>query len=102
MPINPWCRAQQKLLADLDSYEQLVIDPAAAERFAAYGAPAEPHELPELEITELGAPGPCGPVPIRPYRPVGPTGRPSNWPGLLWVHGAGFRKGDLAMNEPTW
>lgn len=99
MPINPWWQEQLALIADIDSYEALMADPAAAARFDAYSAPAEPYALPELDITEVAAPGPHGPVPIRIYRPVGSAGQGGNLPGLLWAHGGGFRGGDLEMNE---
>ena len=99
MPINPWWRKQLALIADIDSYEELMADPAAAARFQAYSAPAEPYALPELDITEVTAPGPHGAVPIRIYRPVGSAEREESLPGLLWAHGGGFRGGDLEMNE---
>lgn len=96
MPINPWWQEKLELISGLSSYDEVAADAAQAERFAQYSAPAEPYDLPELDIEDTAAPGPCGPVGLRVYRPHGATGPR---PGLLWVHGGGFRGGDLDMNE---
>lgn len=96
MPINPWWREQLILISDLTSYLEVVDDPAKADRFAAYSAPAEPYRLPDLQIDDRTAPGPSGPVRVRVYRPRSMAGP---GPGLLWVHGGGFSGGTLDMNE---
>lgn len=43
-------------------------------------------------------PGPHGPIPLRIYR-AEPGPAPGSGAALLWVHGGGFRGGDLDMNE---
>ena len=61
------------------------------------GRPArpEPPALPAgVTVASLEIPGPHGPVPVRTYRPAGAAGAT-----LLWVHGGGFRHGDLDMPE---
>jgi acetyl esterase/lipase len=49
---------------------------------------------PGITVRELSIPGPHGPIPLRTYRRVGESSG-----AALWVHGGGFRHGDLDMPE---
>ena len=51
--------------------------------------------IPDVTIRDVSIPGPHGPVAVRTYRPTHAT----IGSALLWVHGGGFRAGDLDMPE---
>ncbi|MFE1550083.1 alpha/beta hydrolase [Streptomyces sp. NPDC058718] len=48
-------------------------------------------------MTDLVLDGPHGPLTVRVYAPEAAAG-----PGLVWVHGGGFARGDLDMSEADW
>jgi acetyl esterase len=50
---------------------------------------------PDVVVAEVVVTGPHGPIPVRTYRPRHGECATS----LLWVHGGGFRNGDLDMPE---
>ncbi|WP_433473705.1 alpha/beta hydrolase [Spirillospora sp. CA-142024] len=54
------------------------------------------YRMPEVKIEETAIDGPRGPIRIRLYRPDGAA---SPCPGLLWLHGGGWARGDLDMPE---
>jgi acetyl esterase len=65
---------------------------------AIFSGTADPYD-PDWDTTGLAVedtevPGPHGPVPVRTYRPGGDLAG-----AILWVHGGGFRHGDLDMPE---
>jgi len=74
---------------------------AGSERLAdavrAFSAPVGGYRSPAVEVGEERLPGPHGDVRVRLYRP--PSQRSDPGAGLVWVHGGGFRGGDLDMPE---
>ncbi|MFI9464571.1 alpha/beta hydrolase fold domain-containing protein [Streptomyces xiamenensis] len=93
MPLDPFLAAKLHLIDGL-RWEN-PADPEAGRRFDAFFRDPAPWPEPEADTEEHTVPGPHGPVPIRVYRPRGR--RPG--PALLWLHGGGFRAGDLDMPE---
>jgi acetyl esterase/lipase len=55
------------------------------------------YRIPEVNIEERVIDGPRGPIRIRLYRPIGAES--AAHPGLLWLHGGGWARGDLDMPE---
>lgn len=96
MPIDPYMRSRLRLLEGMDDRTDLETDAAAAARYAEYQQDTEPYTVPDLEIVDATIEGPHGPIPIRTYRPPGDE---TPRPGLLWLHGGGFRAGTLDWNE---
>ncbi|WP_432747554.1 alpha/beta hydrolase [Streptomyces sp. JH002] len=70
-------------------------DPEAGRQFEAFFRDPAPWPEPEADTEEHTVSGPHGPIPVRVYRPRGR--RPGR--ALLWLHGGGFRAGDLDMPE---
>lgn len=91
MPFDPHLHARLHLVAGLTH-----DDAALPDRLSEFLAPIGPYQPPETTVHEQMIPGPHGDVPVRIYQP--PTHRPSG-AGLVWMHGGGFRGGDLDMPE---
>lgn len=91
MPLDPYFAERVRALQQLAVGDP--ADPAtrAAQRFL-HDVPSW-HD-PEIAVSEATIRGPHGPIPVRVYRP--PVAATCV---LLWVHGGGFRHGDLAMPE---
>lgn len=69
---------------DMERYRALMDGPGVA-------------DLPPVVASDATAPGPNGPIGVRVYRPLAPSDSPRA--GLVWLHGGGFRFGDLDMPE---
>ncbi|WP_193103624.1 alpha/beta hydrolase [Brachybacterium sp. FME24] len=91
-PAAPEMERRMRLLGDATTWED-VEDQAHREWDAPYG-PAEDWDL---RIEDREVPGPHGPVPVRVYTPHAAAGGAR--PCLVWLHGGGFRHGDLDMPE---
>ncbi|RKR29875.1 alpha/beta hydrolase fold domain-containing protein [Arthrobacter oryzae] len=97
-------------VAEVDSFADLLADPAGMRRLEAFSGADLPYSAPAVPIRSVEAPGPNGPVPVRIY---GPSGRVldgdrgstaadapgAGLPGLVWLHGGGFAGGTLDMRE---
>jgi acetyl esterase/lipase len=53
--------------------------------------------VPLIQQTDTTVPGPHGPVGVRIYRPATAGG-----PGIVWIHGGGFRENDINVPEAHW
>lgn len=93
MPLHPCFADKLHLLEGMASIEAALADPEQAPRLAAFmsqeGAPAPPDADVRDEVTA----GPHGPVRLRIYTPR--DDRAADRPGLVWVHGGGFRMGSI-------
>ncbi|MFL6118238.1 alpha/beta hydrolase fold domain-containing protein [Actinophytocola sp.] len=68
---------------------------AIRQRMTQRARERDPWAHPDVVVADAVATGPHGPIPLRTYRPRhGECAR-----SLLWVHGGGFRNGDLDMPE---
>lgn len=97
MPIDPYILSRLRLLEGLGDRTDLATDPEAAARFAEYQQDTEAYAIPDLDIVDSTIDGPHGRIPIRIYRPLDSVD--DLRPGLLWLHGGGFRAGTLDWNE---
>jgi len=89
-------RERARLLAGLRFEEVRAGGPAVEAAQRAFFAPAPGYAPPDVAVADRSAPGPHGDVAVRVYRRPGDDG-PGR--GLVWVHGGGFRAGDLDMPE---
>ena len=96
MPLHPSYVERFPLLAGIESFEQLMGDPALEERFHAFMQWQDAAPAPDVATRELEVPGPHGPVPVRIYTP---DGSGTSRPALVWMHGGAFMFGDLDMPE---
>ncbi|NYJ07209.1 alpha/beta hydrolase [Petropleomorpha daqingensis] len=94
MPLHPHLASNLHLLDGMTSIEAALADPQQAPRLAQFMSVGEAAPCPEVLTRDLEAPGPHGPVRVRVYTPVEGDGSPAR-PGLVWVHGGGFRMGNL-------
>lgn len=95
MPIDPHILQRLALVQGIRTRDELA-DPEPAARFQAYMADPAPYQVPDLIIEDRAVGGPHGPIPLRVYRRRDLT---DPGPGLLWVHGGGFRSGTLDWAE---
>ncbi|WP_243058467.1 alpha/beta hydrolase [Nocardioides sp. SR21] len=95
MSLHPSYVERFPLLDGIESFEQLMSDPALEERFHAYMQWRDATPPPAVDAEDRRVPGPHGPVPVRIYTPdtAGPH------PALVWMHGGAFMGGDLDMPE---
>ncbi|KQW47252.1 hypothetical protein ASC77_12255 [Nocardioides sp. Root1257] len=84
------------LLDGIDSFEQLMSDPALEQRFHAFMQWTDAAAAPDVVTEDTTVPGPHGPVPVRLYTP---DRRTTDLPCLVWMHGGAFMMGDLDMPE---
>lgn len=96
MAVHPAYAERFPLLEGIDSFEQLMGDPALEARFHAFMQWPDAAPAPDVATRDLEVPGPHGPVPVRVYTPEGP---PGSRPALVWMHGGAFMFGDLDMPE---
>jgi acetyl esterase len=96
MPVHPLIAARFPLISEINSLEESLASPEAAEKKAAYEAPYASYALPDVIIESRSIPGPYGDIPVRVYRP---SSARRDAPGLLWMHGGAFVTGDLDMPE---
>lgn len=96
MPLDEHIRERLALVAGFTAADVAAQPRALVEAIGAFAAPVGRYRRPDAEVVEAEAPGPHGPVPLRVYRPR--SARPCG-AGLVWVHGGGFRAGDLDMAE---
>ncbi|MFK0113023.1 alpha/beta hydrolase [Streptomyces sp. NPDC091217] len=97
MPIDPQIAATFPLVEGIKSFHDSLSDPEKLARIAAATSPPPGYVPPACAVREVEAPGPHGPVPIRIYSPEESLS-PAR-PGLVWMHGGGFRFGDLDQPE---
>jgi acetyl esterase len=93
MPIHPRVAATFPLLDGIESFDQLMSDPALEQRFIRFASALE-GAAPAVPSRESHAPGPHGPVRVRIYGDAA-----GSHPGLVWVHGGAFIGGNLDMPE---
>jgi acetyl esterase len=96
MPLHPAYVERFPLLDGIDSFEQLMGDPALEERFHTFMQWRDAAPPPDVATADTAVPGPHGPVPVRSYSPDGDG---SSRPCLVWMHGGAFMMGDLDMPE---
>jgi acetyl esterase len=96
MSLHPSYAGRFPLLDGIESFEQLMSDPALEERFHAFMQWPDAAPPPVVPTRDTTVAGPHGPVPVRVYAPAGwGTDRPA----LVWMHGGAFLGGDLDMPE---
>ena len=93
MPLDPHFADRLHLLEGMTSIEAALADPQLAPRLIEFMSAGEAVPPPEVATRGDAAPGPHGPVPVRVYTPHDDGG--SARPGLVWVHGGGFRMGSI-------
>jgi acetyl esterase len=96
MPVHPLIASRFPLIADIPGFKEASNNAEFAEMSEAYTAPYGAYSLPDVVIEGTTISGPHGPIPVRLYRPRTGSG---DRPGLLWMHGGGFLRGDLDMTE---
>ncbi|MBA2955301.1 alpha/beta hydrolase fold domain-containing protein [Nocardioides sp. MAH-18] len=96
MSLHPSYVERFPLLDGIDSFEQLMGDPALEDRFHAFMQWRDATPPPAVDAEDGAVPGPHGPVPARIYTPAGGT---VDRPCLVWMHGGAFMGGDLDMPE---
>jgi acetyl esterase/lipase len=96
MSLHPSYAERLPLLDGIESFEQLMSDPALEERFHRFMQWPDAAPAPEVATYDTTAAGPHGPVPVRVYRPDGAA---ADLPCLVWMHGGAFLGGDLDMPE---
>jgi acetyl esterase len=74
-----------------------VFFPSRVARRAAFSDPSG-YDAPAVTAWKDEAPGPHGPVPVRVYA----RDLAGDAPCLVWLHGGGFKHGDLDMPEADW
>lgn len=97
MALHPAYVERFPLLEGIDSFEQLMGDPALEARFHTFMQWRETAPPPAAATRDITVPGPHGPVPVRVYEPSG--GPEPDRPCLVWMHGGAFVMGDLDMPE---
>lgn len=83
------------LLDGIESFEQLMADPALEARFFEFMHWPDAAPAPAVPARDLLVDGPHGPVPVRVYGEPDDSGRPA----FVWMHGGAFVMGDLDMPE---
>ena len=96
MTLHPSYVERFPMLDGIESFEQLMSDPALEDRFHAFMQWRDATPAPDVAVEDTTAPGPHGPVPVRIYTPSGPE---HDRPCLVWMHGGAFMMGDLDMSE---
>src|SRR4051794_26056480 len=96
MPLHPAYVERFPVLEGIESFEQLMSDPALEERFLEFMQWPGAAPAPRVATEDLTVPGPHGPVPLRMYVPETDS---QERPCLVWMHGGAFRFGDLDMPE---
>lgn len=95
MTLHPAYVERFPLLAGIESFVDLMADPALEERFHAFMQWRDAAPPPDVATEDRTVPGPHGPVPVRVYRPSGDGPHPA----FVWMHGGAFVMGDLDMPE---
>jgi acetyl esterase len=93
MPLHPCFADKLHLLEGMVSIESALADPAQAPRVAEFMSHGESQEPRDAHTRDDVAPGPHGPVRLRIYRPIDSVAQ--DLPGLVWVHGGGWRIGSI-------
>jgi acetyl esterase/lipase len=96
MPLDALIRERARLLARFGFEEIVAGGPAVAAAQRAFFAPAPGYGPPVVRVADGSAPGPHGEIAVRVYRRRDDDGLGR---GLVWLHGGGFRAGDLDMPE---
>ena len=96
MALHPAYTERFSLLEGIDSFEQLMADPALEERFHAFMQHRDAAPPPQVSTRDALVAGPHGPVAVRIYFPAGDH---ASRPCLVWMHGGAFVMGDLDMPE---
>lgn len=96
VPLHPTLAGKLHLLDGITSFEDL-SDPKLAPLLAEFLSFDEGNPPPAVLTATEYVPGPHGPVRVRIYTP--PQDDRGNKPGLVWLHGGGFRMGSI--DEPV-
>jgi acetyl esterase/lipase len=97
VPLHPALADRLSLLDGIPSFEAGFTDPAMRARMDAFFLPPAPPTTVDVDARDDEMPGPHGPIGVRVYTPRDPT--TAARPALVWLHGGGFRMGDLNMPE---
>lgn len=93
MPIHPYYAARLPLLEGLD--RSGVTEADVSSRLARFAADEASWTVPhDVTVEDRTTQGDGGPLALRVYRP-----RSEPRAALVWLHGGGFRRGDLEMPE---
>ncbi|ELP67782.1 alpha/beta hydrolase fold domain-containing protein [Streptomyces turgidiscabies] len=92
MPLDPCLADRLHLLAGMTFAD--LGDPDALARFIEFARDPAEWTPPDVSVDNREIAGPHGAVPVRTYTPRNPGSA-----AVLWVHGGGFRGGDLDMPE---
>ena len=93
MPLHPCFADKLHLLEGIASFEAALADPEQAPRLAEFMSQEGAQVPPEADVREEMVAGPHGPVRVRIYTPLDDSA--GDRPGLVWVHGGGFRMGSV-------
>jgi acetyl esterase len=96
MPLHPCFADRLHLLEGIESIEAALDDPQQAPRLAEFMSQEGATAPPDADVRDEVTAGPHGPVRVRIYTPLGEID--GDRPGLVWVHGGGFRMGSI--DEP--
>jgi acetyl esterase/lipase len=98
VPIHPAIADRLHLLDGIPSFEAGFTNPEWRPRMDAFFLPQSPPAYPEVDVRDDALEGPHGTVPVRVYTPR-EASTASSRPGMVWMHGGGFRAGDINMPE---
>ncbi len=93
MPLHPCFADKLNLLEGMVSIEAALADPEQAPRLAEFMSPEGALSPPDVDVRDEVTAGPHGPVRVRIYTPLDDVA--DDRPGLVWVHGGGFRMGTI-------
>src|SRR6476661_8138825 len=93
MSLHPCFADKLHLLEGIVSIEAALADPEQAPRLAEFMSQDDALPPPDADVRDEVTPGPHGPVRMRIYTPLGD--RATDGPGMVWVHGGGFRMGNI-------
>src|SRR3954469_22934404 len=93
MPLHPCFADKLHLLEGMVSFEAALADPELAPRVAEFMSEGGTQPPPDAHVRDEVATGLHGPVRVRIYSPL--DNPAADRPGLVWVHGGGFRMGSV-------
>ncbi|MEN8585073.1 alpha/beta hydrolase [Burkholderia sp. RS01] len=100
MPFHPEIASRLALLDGVPSLEEALSNPEMLRQLEAFDAYPDAALPPNVVTEDRSIDGPHGPIRVRIYSPAETAHGLRN--GFVWMHGGGFRFGDLDMKEADW